>query len=216
MTKLLRVVIAAVEPPRAAALALDARELGHEVSGADPPVAELRDHIPDVILVGRAAGDEHCLSLVALAARELECTSVVVLHTLDQSFAVAAAERGAHGCLVDSGPAGLATTLAVAHLRRLDHTRLLQEFGRRAVVEQAKGILMTRNSISSDRAFVLLRRHSQRTNRKIVEIAQSVINSHALLLPSALAEAPSESMLAALSPQHQRQATQQSHVSSRP
>ena len=55
-------------------------------------------------------------------------------------------------------------------------------FGRRALIEQAKGILMARHAIDADRAFQMLREHSQHNGRKLVDIAQAVVDSHLLLL----------------------------------
>lgn len=45
----------------------------------------------------------------------------------------------------------------------------------RAVIEQAKGILMAREAISGDKAFDILVRASQRENRKLREIAQDLV-----------------------------------------
>jgi AmiR/NasT family two-component response regulator len=198
MISSLRIVIAGVDPPRAAALARDARELGHEVSGINGPIENLRAIEPDIILVGRDDGDAPCLSLVRFAAHELECAPIVILHVLDQTFVESAAANGAFGFLSHTGPPALAAVLAIAHPRRVDRNRLLKAFESRATIEQAKGILMTRNGISSERAFILLRRHSQRTNRKIVDVSQAVVNSHALLMPSAEGEPATESLLTAL------------------
>src|SRR6266487_262444 len=54
-------------------------------------------------------------------------------------------------------------------------------FGRRAVTERAKGILMERHSLDEQQAFHLLREHARRTNRKIADVAESVLASHRLL-----------------------------------
>ena len=43
-------------------------------------------------------------------------------------------------------------------------------FGRRAITERAKGILMERHSIDEAAAFELLREHSRSANRKLVDI----------------------------------------------
>jgi ANTAR domain len=51
----------------------------------------------------------------------------------------------------------------------------------RALIEQAKGILMERHSTNADSAFDLLRTHSQNSGRKLVEIAEAVVESHLLL-----------------------------------
>ncbi|MGZ4398831.1 MAG: ANTAR domain-containing protein, partial [Gaiellaceae bacterium] len=55
--------------------------------------------------------------------------------------------------------------------------------GRRAVIEQAKGILMARHAIGADKAFELLRDHSQHNGHKLIEVAEAVVGSHVLLLP---------------------------------
>ncbi|MCA1713233.1 MAG: GAF and ANTAR domain-containing protein [Actinobacteria bacterium] len=47
----------------------------------------------------------------------------------------------------------------------------------RDVIGQAKGIYMERYKINADEAFVLLRRHSQMANRKLVEVAQALARS---------------------------------------
>jgi AmiR/NasT family two-component response regulator len=45
------------------------------------------------------------------------------------------------------------------------------------VIGKAKGILMAREQCSADEAFGLLRGVSQRTNRKLREVAQGVVDS---------------------------------------
>lgn len=45
----------------------------------------------------------------------------------------------------------------------------------RAVIEQAKGILMAQSGLSADEAFDLLRRASQRENRKLRDVAIDIV-----------------------------------------
>ena len=54
-------------------------------------------------------------------------------------------------------------------------------FGRRAVTERAKGILMERHSVGEDAAFEMLREESRTANRKLVDIASAVVDGHRLL-----------------------------------
>lgn len=49
----------------------------------------------------------------------------------------------------------------------------------RAVIEQAKGMLMLRLRIDEDKAFDYLRTMSNRTNRKLVEVAAEVVRTRA-------------------------------------
>jgi AmiR/NasT family two-component response regulator len=44
------------------------------------------------------------------------------------------------------------------------------------MIGQAKGILMARQGVSGDEAFDVLRRASQRQNRKLRDVATDVVN----------------------------------------
>jgi hypothetical protein len=59
-------------------------------------------------------------------------------------------------------------------------------FGRRAAIEQAKGILMARHAIDQEKAFDILGQYSQRGNRKLIEVAEAIVQGHVLLPPSLL------------------------------
>lgn len=67
-------------------------------------------------------------------------------------------------------------------LQRFTEYHSLQgAFGRRAVIEQAKGILMARHSIDGDKAFEMLRTHSQHGGQKLADVASAIVDSHLLL-----------------------------------
>jgi hypothetical protein len=55
-------------------------------------------------------------------------------------------------------------------------------FGRRAITERAKGILVERHSLDEADAFTLLREHAREQNRKLVDIATAIVDGH-LLFP---------------------------------
>jgi len=75
-------------------------------------------------------------------------------------------------------------------LRRFtEYHDLESAFGRRAVTERAKGILMERHSIDEPAAFELLREQTRSTNRKLVDVASAVVDGHRLL-PKQPAPAP--------------------------
>jgi AmiR/NasT family two-component response regulator len=50
---------------------------------------------------------------------------------------------------------------------------------RRDVIGQAKGILMAQSGMSSEEAFDVLRRASQRSNRKLHVLAEEMVQRHA-------------------------------------
>jgi GAF domain-containing protein len=82
--------------------------------------------------------------------------------------------------------AGLAVaeTLAVtianvqAHARLGDEaTNLRRAMESRAVIEQAKGVLMAQRHVDAEQAFEILREASQRYNRKLRDIAAGIVDS---------------------------------------
>jgi response regulator NasT len=54
-------------------------------------------------------------------------------------------------------------------------------FGRRAVTERAKGILMERHSVDERSAVAMLLSTSRNTNRKLIDVATAVVDRHRLL-----------------------------------
>ena len=67
-------------------------------------------------------------------------------------------------------------------LRRFAEYQDLQgAFGRRALIERAKGILMERHGIDEGSAFELLRDQSRVDNRKLIDLATAVVDGHRLL-----------------------------------
>ena len=49
---------------------------------------------------------------------------------------------------------------------------------------------MARHAINQEKAFEMLRTHSQHNGRKLVSVAEAVVESHLLLLPTAPVQAP--------------------------
>jgi len=56
-------------------------------------------------------------------------------------------------------------------------------FGRRATIEQAKGILMAIHGINEREAFEILRNHSQKDGHKLVDVAEALTQTHRLVTP---------------------------------
>jgi hypothetical protein len=68
--------------------------------------------------------------------------------------------------------------VAVADGREIDHRG--KAMAGRTVIGQAQGILMERFGIDADQAFAYLRRVSQDTNRKLVDLAQDLVANRCL------------------------------------
>jgi GAF domain-containing protein len=78
----------------------------------------------------------------------------------------------------------VAEVVAVAVGNASAHAELSEQAGHmrramesRAVIEQAKGVLMAQRHIDADQAFEVLRAASQRYNRKLRDIAQGIVAS---------------------------------------
>ncbi len=58
------------------------------------------------------------------------------------------------------------------------NSQLTEALATRTIIGQAQGILMAAENISADEAFAVLRRASQRTHRKLRDVAAEIVASH--------------------------------------
>jgi AmiR/NasT family two-component response regulator len=182
----LRVLIANERRDRLELLAQVVAGLGHEVIAREIYVKEVgaatERERPDVALVGLGLSSEHALELITEIVREASCPVIALLSAKDPDYVKEAAKRGVFAYIVDGDPAELQSAIDITLQRFAEYQSLQGAFGRRALIEQAKGILMARHAIDADGAFEMLRNHSQHNSRKLVDIAQAVVDSHLLLL----------------------------------
>jgi AmiR/NasT family two-component response regulator len=184
----LRVLIANERHDRLELLAQVVTGLGHEVIAREINVREVgavtaREH-PDVALVGLGLSSEHALELITEIVREASCPVIALLAAKDPTYVREAAKRGVFAYIVDSTPEELQSALDITLQRFTEYHNLQGAFGRRAMIEQAKGILMARHGINADAAFEMLRDHSQHNGHKLADVAASVVGSHQLLVPA--------------------------------
>jgi len=184
----LRVLIANEREDRIALVTTLVSELGHDVIAGSTNVADVgaltsREH-PDVALVGLGASSAHALELIEQIVQEADCPVIAVLESRDAGFVNEAAKRGVFAYIVDSTPEELQSALDITLRRFAEYHNLQGAFGRRALIEQAKGILMARHGINADKAFDLLREHSQHNGNKLADVAAAIVDSHQLLMPA--------------------------------
>jgi AmiR/NasT family two-component response regulator len=184
----LRVLIANERRDRLALLAQVVSGLGHEVIAREIDVREVgavtaRER-PDVALVGLGLSSEHALTLIAEIVQEASCPVIALLTVKDPAYVREAAKRGVFAYIVDTTPEELQSAIDVTLQRFTEYHNLQGAFGRRAVIEQAKGILMARHAVGADKAFEMLRDHSQKSGSKLVEVATAIVDSHLLLVPA--------------------------------
>jgi AmiR/NasT family two-component response regulator len=183
----LRVLIANEKRDRLAVLAQVVGGLGHDVVAREIYVSEVAASTareqPDVALVGLGLSSVHALELIGEIVRGACCPVIALLNASDPAYIREAAKRGIFAYIIHDDPDELASAIDITLQRFAEYHNLQGAFGRRARIEQAKGILMARNSIDEDDAFRMLRDHSQHTGRKLADLADAVVQSHLLLLP---------------------------------
>jgi two-component system, response regulator / RNA-binding antiterminator len=189
-TEHLRVLIANERRDRLALVAPIVAALGHEVIAREIEVEEVgpvtaRER-PDVALVGLGESSQHALVLIEKIVQEAFCPVILLIHEPNPGFVREASRRGIFAYITDGESDNGEThdwqsSIDIVLRRFAEYHDLRGAFGRRAVTERAKGILMERHSVDEDEAFDLLRSHARGTNRKLVDVAAAVVDGHALL-----------------------------------
>ena len=181
----LRVLIASNESSRLPVMADAVSDLGHDVvariGGADEVGARSIEAAPDVALVGIGEQEAPGLALIDRVIADARCGVVAVVDGVPERAAAAAARRGVYGVLLDHEPQEWRRALEVASSRYAELRDLSAAFDRRSTIECAKGILMERHGLDQDAAFGMLRDQARSTNRKLVLVAASLIESHTLM-----------------------------------
>ena len=166
--------------------------LGHEVT---PYAVSVQDAVeliakedPQIAIVVVHNDDDHALALIGEAVEYASGPVIAQLPDADVDFLSRAADRGISAYVESMDPESVQGAIEIA-VRRYREARQLHEkvnqlegaLERRGAIERAKGILMERHGVGEREAFELLRDHSRATNRRVVEVAQAVLDGHALL-----------------------------------
>jgi AmiR/NasT family two-component response regulator len=167
--------------------------LGHEVTPFAVSVKEAVELIaredPDVAFVVFDGNDQHGLALISETVEYASGPVLVTIREVEQTATIAqAADMGIAGYVDSWEPADVQAAIELALRRHREELRLNEKveqlegaLARRAVIERAKGILMERHGVDDRRAFELLRDHARSGGRRVVDVAQSVLDGHSLL-----------------------------------
>lgn len=105
---------------------------------------------------------------------------IALLHAPDPAFVREASKRGVFAYITDDDEQWQ-ESIDIVLRRFAEYHDLEGAFGRRALTERAKGILMERHSVDEARAFAMLRDHARASNRKLIDVASAVVDGHRLL-----------------------------------
>lgn len=160
----------------------------HDVAGIARRIAEIE---PDVIVIDLENPNRDMLENMFQLSRVVKRPIAMFVDRSDQASIEAAVEAGVSAYVVD----GLRQErvkpildMAISRFnafsrmaRELEEAR--SELESRKVIDRAKGILMKSRGLSEDAAYTLLRKTAMNQNRKIAEIAQSLVTAAGLLDP---------------------------------
>ena len=184
-TEHLRVLIANERRDRLELVVPIVASLGHEVIAREIEVDDVgavtaRER-PDVALVGLGASSEHALILIERIVREAACPVIALIHSPDPDFIREASKRGVFAHITDGDPAELQNNIDIVLRRFAEYHDLEGAFGRRAMIERAKGILMERHTVGDESCVRNDAQPVAQGNRKLVDIATAVVDGHPLL-----------------------------------
>ena len=182
----LRVLVADGPGVRLDEVAHTVAGLGHDVIARESSLTEVArttatEH-PDVALVIVQEGNTKGLAMIDRIVHEATCPVIAVLDVQDRSFIQEAAKRGIFAYIAHGDDAQeMQSSIDIVLRRFAEYHDLESAFGRRAITERAKGILMERHGIDERAAFDMLRDESRRTNRKLIDLAEAVVMSRPML-----------------------------------
>lgn len=160
----------------------------HDTTGIARVIAEIQ---PDVIIIDLGNPNRDMLENMFQLSRAVKRPIAMFVDRSDQASIEAAVDAGVSAYVVD----GLkqervkpVLDMAISRFnafsrmaRELDEVRT--ELGNRKLIDRAKGILMKTRGLSEADAYALMRKTAMNQNRKITEIAQSLITAAGLLAP---------------------------------
>jgi two-component system, response regulator / RNA-binding antiterminator len=180
---------------RASIIEAGLREAGHEqvtvvhdVAGIARRIAEIE---PDVIVIDLENPNRDMLENMFQLSRVVKRPIALFVDRSDQASIEAAVEAGVSAYVVDGlRQERVKPILDMAISRFNAFSRMARELEEarseledRKVIDRAKGILMRSRGLSEDAAYTLLRKTAMNQNRKISEIAQSLVTAAGLLDP---------------------------------
>lgn len=182
----LRILIAGNGKRRREQIVETVSALGHVVVLTETDLSDIgsvtRTERPDVALVILGESSAAALLTIKRIVQEAACPVIALLDVEDRAFVDEAAKVGIFSYISASeDAAAVQSSIDIALRRFAEYHALEGAFGRRAVTERAKGVLMERHAITEEDAFNMLRAEARRSERKVVDVAEAVIVSQPLL-----------------------------------
>jgi response regulator NasT len=193
MDPALKIVIVDENPVRAAILADGLREAGYidvaRIEETTSLLARIYTLDPDVILIDLENPSRDVLAQMFQVSRAVKRPIAMFVDQSDTAAIEAAVDAGVSAYIVDGlkkerirGILDLCISRFNAFARLKDELERAQTaLSERKVIDRAKGILMQLKNIGEADAYALLRKTAMNENKKIAEVAQSVVTAAELL-----------------------------------
>ena len=188
-----KIVIVDESPIRAAILEEGLREAGYtqvsQIGEMTNLLARIYTLDPDVILIDLENPSRDVLAQMFQVSRAVKRPIAMFVDQSDAASIEAAVDAGVSAYIVDGlKKERIKSVLDLCISRFNAFARLQDELDRtrnaleeRKVIDRAKGILMKAKTISEAEAYALLRKTAMNENKKIADVAQSVVTAAELL-----------------------------------
>jgi response regulator NasT len=185
----LNIVIVDDSPVRAAILEEGLREAGYvnvvRIEGTTELLARIYALDPDVILIDLENPSRDVLEQMFQVSRIVKRPVAMFVDQADSASIQASVDAGVSAYIVDGLKKERIKSILDLCISRFNaFSRLQSELEQtksaleeRKVIDRAKGILMKAKNLSEEQAYALLRKTAMNENRKIAEVAQSVITA---------------------------------------
>src|SRR5215207_7119682 len=188
-----KIAIVDENPIRAAILEEGLREAGftavEHVGEMNNLLARIYQIDPDVILIDLENPSRDVLEQMFQVSRAVRRPIAMFVDQSDSASIQASVDAGVSAYIVDGLKKERIKPILDLCISRfnafsrlqteLEHAR--NALDERKVIDRAKGILMRAKNLSEESAYVLMRRTAMNENKKVIDIAQSIITAAELL-----------------------------------
>ena len=192
--KTLRVLLVDDSPQRRAALETSLAEVGCEVVGfvsrSDDLLRQVETLDPEVVIIDIDSPSRDTLD--GLTSVQSRAPRPIVMFTQDDNgeTITRATRAGVSAYVVDGISQKRVRPILDAAIERFRHfsdlsrelARTRAELAERKIVDKAKGILMKRRGMSEDEAYKAMRNLAMSSNKRLVDIAESIVSAASLLI----------------------------------
>ncbi len=190
----LRIAVVDINPLRASVLGDGLREAGHSdvihIDDTSDLLNRLNELTPDVIIIDLESPSRDVLEQMCEVSRTMARPIAMFVDSSDTSMINAAIDAGVTAYIVDGLRKDRIKPIVDITIRRFKtFTKLKDELesaklqlADRKAIDRAKGMVMKAKALSEDEAYALMRKTAMNGNKKIADVARSIITSAELLL----------------------------------